>query len=281
MSLPGEQLSEVAVDPVVREIKQSLQRLEQREWWLWVSAVIVMLALTVAVVSFTVPMLLHDELSYQFQLSQAVRGLVGLVLLFSTYGIYQQLLIHRLRRQLTSQIAMTASLHSRAEEFYRLATRDALTGLYNRRFVQQRLAEEVSRSERHGRPLAVLLLDLNDFKHINDRYGHPAGDLVLKKFAGLLAGGFRTSDIPARVGGDEFLVLLPECPLEQVPNLLRRLHALEVDYSGRKIPVTFAAGWAGFQKGERADQLLERADQALYEDKRAAKAPAQPAPLPG
>lgn len=255
-------------------IQASLHRLERRDWWLWVLAVVVMLVLTVAVVSLSFPGLLKiEDPFFQFSLGQAVRGLVGLVLLFNSYTIYQQGMIKRLRRQLSGQVEAMINLRARAEEFHKQATIDALTGLYNRRFAELRLAAEAARSRRYGHPLTLLCIDLNDFKPINDRYGHPAGDQVLKEFAQRLSGAIRVSDIAVRMGGDEFLALLPECPVDQVRVVLERLNSMEVEYQGQKIPVHFSAGWVGYERGETPEQFLARADQALYADKRAHKIP--------
>jgi len=252
----------------MQRIRESLARLERRDWWLWTAAVAVMLLLTVAVVTMSLPALMSDPYSFfQFHLEQAVRGLVGLVLLFNIYTIYQQVLIKRLRAQLASQIEMMASLRLRANEYHKLAMVDPLTGLYNRRFAEQRLAAEVDRSKRYGRPLTVLVLDLNDFKQINDRHGHLAGDMVLKEFGQRLSRSIRVSDLAVRMGGDEFLVVLPECPPEQVPGLLSRLSNLEVNFRGATIPVRFSAGVAGFAPLETPEQILDRADRALYAQK--------------
>jgi diguanylate cyclase (GGDEF)-like protein len=158
-----------------------------------------------------------------------------------------------------------------------MAMVDPLTGLYNRRFGVQRLAAEVARSERRGHPLTVLTLDLNDFKQINDRHGHPAGDHVLQEFAIHLNKVIRGSDMAVRLGGDEFLVLLPECTLEQLQLVLGRLGALEVLWQGQRIPVSFSAGWKQYELGDRPEELLARADQALYAGKRASKNPFSPA----
>jgi len=133
----------------------------------------------------------------------------------------------------------------------------------------------VARSERRGHPLTVLTLDLNDFKQINDMHGHPAGDQVLQEFATHLNRVIRGSDLAVRLGGDEFLVLLPECNLEQLQLVLGRLGSLVVDWQGLKLPITFSAGWRQYQLGDRPEELLARADQALYAGKRAnKKAPA-------
>jgi len=272
MTTAPQTLPEDAPESRLQEIQTSLQKLERRDWWLWILAVVVMLLLTLAVVSLSFPNLLKvEDPFFQFSLNQAVRGLVGLVLLFNTYSIYQQVMVKRLRRQLSEQLDAMTRLRARAEEFHKQATIDSLTGLYNRRFAEQRLAAEADRSRRYGHPLTVLAIDLNDFKQINDRYGHPAGDLVLKEFAERLNSAIRVSDLAVRMGGDEFLVLLPECPPEQVRTLLARLNGLEADYQGQRIPVRFSAGWVGYQRGETPEQLLSRADQTLYADKRARK----------
>ncbi len=256
----------------LQEIQLELDRLERRDWWLWVSAIIVMLLLTVAVVSMNFPELLKiDDPFFRFSLNQAIHGLVGLVLLFNTYSIYQQWTIKKLRRQFSEQLGMMNRLQARAEEYHKLATSDALTGLYNRRFGDQRLEAEASRSQRYGRPLTVVAIDLNEFKQINDTYGHAAGDHVLREFADRLNAAIRASDVAVRMGGDEFLVILPECPTERVEAMLNRLQSIEVEFGGRKIPVSFSAGWVGYESGETPEQFLERADKTLYADKRAHK----------
>ena len=252
----------------MQRIRASLARLERQDWWLWSAAVVVMLLLTMAVVSMSLPALIADPHSFfQFHLEQAVRGLVGLVLLFNIYTIYQQMLIKRLRGQAASQIEEMASLRLRADEYHKLAMVDPLTGLYNRRFAEQRLTAELDRSKRYGHPLTVLVIDLNDFKQINDKHGHLAGDVVLKEFGERLSRSIRVSDLAVRMGGDEFLVVLPECPPEHIPGLLRRLNNMEIDFRGAKIRVGFSSGLAGFDPNGTAEQMLERADQVLYAQK--------------
>ena len=256
----------------VDEIRAQLHKLERRDWWLWTLAVIVMLLLTVAVVSLSFPDLIQvDDPFFQFSLDQAVRGLVGLVLIFNAYSIYQQVIVKRLRRQFSQQLDAMGHLRMRAEEFHRLATTDPLTGLANRRTGEERLIAELARSRRYGHPLTLVAFDLNNFKQINDQYGHAAGDLVLRAFAQKLATTLRASDVAVRLGGDEFLAVLPECKIDQASNLLTRLKPLEVSYQGMLIPVEFAAGPVGYEQGDTLEQFLERADRTLYADKRAAK----------
>ncbi len=233
-----------------------------------------MLLLTLAVVSFSVPTLFRDQNPFfQFNLEQAVRGLVGVVLLFNTYALYQNWALKRLQRQLAQQIENAARLETRAELLQRLAMHDPLTGLSNRRVAEDRLAGEVSRSRRYGHALTIITFDLDDFKRINDVYGHAAGDLVLKAFADRLSRVIRTSDIAVRMGGDEFLLILPECPESQVPVLLERVGSVSVEIRGKTIPFGYSAGWAGYRPDESPGSLLERADQLLYARKRRARQP--------
>ena len=200
---PPPLFDEEAAEDRLKEIQAHLRKLERRDWWLWAVAMVVMLLLTLAVVSLTFPGLMKIEEPYfQFGLNQAVRGLVGLVLLFNAYTIYQQVMIKRLRREFAKQLDEMSRLKDRADEFHKQATMDSLTGLHNRRVGEQRLAAEAERSRRYGHPLTVLALDLNNFKEINDRYGHPAGDQVLKEFASRLASTIRISDLAVRMGGD-------------------------------------------------------------------------------
>ena len=236
-------------------------------------AIIVMLLLTFTVFSMSFPELTKvDDPFFQFSLNQSVRALIALVLLFNAYTIYQQVAVKRLRRQFSKQLEEMRVLQVRSEEFHRLAVVDPLTGLYNRRVAEERLASEASRSRRNGQPLTVVSLDLDKFKQINDTYGHLAGDQVLKEFAARLNSAIRLSDLASRMGGDEFLVVLPECSASQVDVLLARLRPMEVEWAGRKIPVSFSAGWVGYERGETTEQFLERADRTLYADKRAGKA---------
>jgi diguanylate cyclase (GGDEF)-like protein len=256
----------------LEEVQASLKKLERRDWWLWGVAILVMLLLTFVVVSLSFPRLMKTEDPFfQYSMNQAVRGLVGLVLLFNAYSIYQQVQIKKLGRQFSEQMQVMGRLKVRAEEFHRLATVDPLTGLYNRRFAESRLAAEAARSQRYGHPLTVVYFDLNNFKQINDQHGHLAGDQVLKEFAQRLNSAIRVSDYAVRMGGDEFLVILPECPAEQIRALFGRLATIEVDYAGQLIPVKYSAGWVGHERGESPEHFLERADRLMYANKRSSK----------
>lgn len=254
------------------EIRKGLQRLDRKQWWMWSSAVLIILLLTIGMASFAFPALLSlGEGTFSFFLSQAIRGLIALVLIFSVYSIYQQHLINRIRGQLADQMDSVARVEMLTQEVYKLAVLDPLTGLHNRRSGEQRLTEEITRSRRHARPLTVILLDLDNLKQCNDQFGHEAGDQMLRAFALRLTRAIRGSDMAIRLGGDEFMAILPECRADEVRHVISRLENLHIDCGGQKFPVTFARGWADYQPGETAQQLLKRADDALYADKRLGK----------
>jgi len=119
--------------------------------------------------------------------------------------------------------------------------------------------------------LTAILFDLDNFKKVNDRYGHAAGDTLLKAFAENLSRSTRGSDVAARYGGDEFVALLPDCKPDDVQFILKRLNGLRVDVGGGMLPVSYSAGWANYIPGESAEDLLKRADAELYINKRASK----------
>lgn len=244
----------------------------RHQWWLSSSAMMVTLLLTLGIASFSFRGLLtQEDALYSFNLSQALWGLVGLVLLFNVYTIYQQLQIHRMQHVLTEQVCAMGKMEARTEEVFKLAMLDPLTGLYNRSSGEQRLSEEVSRSQRYGLPLTVILLDLNRLKYVNDTFGHAAGDELIKYFAERINKAIRGSDLAVRLGGDEFLLLLPECKPADVRHVLARVSGMKMDVGGQMIPIAFSAGWTNYLPGESPGEMLKRADEALYVNKRAAK----------
>jgi diguanylate cyclase (GGDEF)-like protein len=160
----------------------------------------------------------------------------------------------------------------RYHEARRLADIDSHTGLHNRRYFHETLAREVARSQRYERPLAVIVFDVDDFKEVNDRFGHLAGDTVLGHVGERVLGVVRTSDIPCRVGGDEFGVILTESTLEDAEQLFERLKSHmasnPIPQAGR---LQISAGIAGLRAQDDAVSLFERADDALYRAKEAGK----------
>jgi diguanylate cyclase (GGDEF)-like protein len=160
----------------------------------------------------------------------------------------------------------------RFREARQLADLDALTGLHNRRFFHETLAREVSRAHRYDRKLALTVFDLDDFKEINDKIGHLAGDAVLAEAAGRMRSVVRSADIACRVGGDEFAVVLPESSLQDADQLYRRIqNAVSARAIGEVGKVFLSAGVAELRPEDDAVTFFERADHALYRAKNAGK----------
>ena len=166
-----------------------------------------------------------------------------------------------------------SELAKEADMLERLACLDGMTGLNNRRHFSALAAMEWSRFKRYGRPLALLMLDIDFFKSINDRYGHDVGDQVIRAVADILQKQKRSSDVVGRMGGEEFALLLPEASVESAAaagDRLRRLLAEGPIAVGEdRIPVTLSVGVATCHLGTSGiEQLLKEADIALYEAKR-------------
>jgi diguanylate cyclase (GGDEF)-like protein len=161
----------------------------------------------------------------------------------------------------------------RFREARQLADLDALTGLHNRRFFHETLAREVARAHRYNRQLALIVLDLDDFKAINDRIGHLAGDAVIAESAERVRDVVRSADIACRVGGDEFAVIMPESILADADQLYRRLQAAvsarPIGQAGR---LSFSAGVAELKPEDDPTTFFERSDEALYRAKERGKA---------
>jgi diguanylate cyclase (GGDEF)-like protein len=160
----------------------------------------------------------------------------------------------------------------RFREARQLADLDALTGLHNRRYFHETLARECARAHRYNRQLGLIVFDLDDFKEVNDKVGHLAGDAVLAGAAERVREVVRTADIPCRVGGDEFAVILPEAGIEQAQQLFGRLQGA---ISGRPIgqagQLHLSAGVAELKPDDDAISFFERSDDALYRAKEAGK----------
>lgn len=164
-----------------------------------------------------------------------------------------------------------AQLYDKVED---LAIRDSLTGLYLRRYMTERLQEELARHLRRDKPVAFLMLDLDHFKQYNDSFGHAAGDIVLRHLAALMRRHFAApGNLLCRYGGEEFCVVMPECSKEEAlalaNNFVRLVEDEELMLRREKTPVTVSVGVAVFPRDARTkEELIQKADHALYEAKR-------------
>ncbi|RKH43055.1 GGDEF domain-containing protein [Corallococcus llansteffanensis] len=158
------------------------------------------------------------------------------------------------------------------DEIYRLTTMDGLTQIYNRRYFDEQLDREVSRSRRYERTLSLVMLDLDHFKEVNDTFGHLAGDSVLKQLASTVRTRIRREDVFARYGGEEFAMLLPEISLGGARQLAEKVRKLverqRFEFDKQVIPVTLSVGVATLEPQHReATELVRAADERLYEAK--------------
>lgn len=166
----------------------------------------------------------------------------------------------------------TRQLNDLVNDIQRLSITDALTGCYNRRLIEQRLPAEMERSHRYRRPLAVVFVDIDHFKPINDRWGHAAGDEVLREIGRRLLGAVRSQvDWIARYGGEEFLIVLPERSAEDARQLAERLRALveatPIALDAARLDITASLGVAEYAADDTLHTLLNRADAMLYKAK--------------
>ena len=182
--------------------------------------------------------------------------------------------VSRLIMLLTAS-ALSLALVSRSQRLLQLATSDPLTGLFNRGYVEDRLAIELSRAHRYGNVLTLAVIDADRFKALNDTHGHAAGDSVLKKIGALLRDSFRQSDTTARYGGEEFVVLLPETDIEAARRKVESLRELvaatpiQLGLLAQSVQITISAGLASFpDDGNDAAELLAAADERMFRAKR-------------
>jgi diguanylate cyclase (GGDEF)-like protein len=223
-----------------------------------------------------------EQLTGEHQPLQLMLGEVGVLAMGLAWFIYVGGYIHNLQARIREQretlaLAQSELEHSNSRlqvamgKLERLAIHDELTNLYNRRYLLERLNEQLSLAERTHSPLHLAMIDLDHFKQVNDRFGHAAGDIVLKDFADLAREQIRRSDFVARYGGEEFIISFCEGSVEDIIAVLERLRQrftrLGFDKIANGLSVSFSVGISSFHPGDTADSLIARADGALYQAK--------------
>jgi len=257
-----------SLDPGESELQHELLLIQKRDSSLSRYSISVSVLLVGAIVALAA-MAAHQGTGtfLKIRLTEAIFALIALIIVFNVYTIRQEFLIKQLRAQLSDKQAQFYSLRN-------LSMLDPLTGLYNRRFAEQRLAAEVARTQRMGHPLALVMLDLKNFGLINERLGREAGDQALREFAARMSSVIRGSDLAVRLDADKFMMILPECATEQLNRVLSRLTPFELHWKGHEVPLQFAASCKQYQIGENPDEFVARVAQNLVTMKReGAKAP--------
>jgi len=162
------------------------------------------------------------------------------------------------------------------EEIYRLMTTDGLTQLHNKRYFDEMIDREVARAKRYKRSFSLLVFDVDHFKNINDRFGHLAGDAILRQLGAVLLGRLRVNDVLARIGGEEFALITPEVGLEGATELAGKINRLigdtRFEFDGARVDVTVSVGVAEWQPHyEDAADLFQTADAKMYEAKQSGR----------
>jgi diguanylate cyclase (GGDEF)-like protein len=197
------------------------------------------------------------------------------------YGLLVAL--HSRAAHLKTERAYSSHLEELSQRLRTMAYRDVLTGLYNHRFFHEQLTHEIDRSIRYGQPLTVLLFDMDNFKLINDTYGHLVGDKFLSLVGQIVAKQIRSSDIGARYGGDEFAVILPNTKVDEARRTAEKLEeavarAAAMTPGDESVRLGVSIGYASCPDDSRAaGELIEAADRRLYEVKAVRKASRRPA----
>ena len=219
------------------------------------------------------------ELSYRYPepAEGAIRAALGVPLVDRSGGVGWLGIFSRdpqarfgdddLRRaeELAERVAPALENARRFQEARQLADLDALTGLHNRRYFHETLAREVARAHRYSRGLGLVIVDIDDFKGVNDRIGHLAGDGALAEVAERMREAVRESDIPCRIGGDELALILPESRLADAQRLAARIEqAVIARPVARAGHMRVSTGFAELQSNDDSTSLFERADQSLY-----------------
>ncbi len=182
-----------------------------------------------------------------------------------------ELALHKMNLRLQRQVKKISALHDELQE---QAIRDPLTGLYNRRYLDETLEREFSRARRASYPISVVLMDIDGFKSVNDTYGHKAGDRVLTVLGEIIRQSIRAGDIPCRYGGEEFVVILPDTPIEiaaqRAEQIRQRFHSMRFFKGENAVVPSLSLGIAAYPvQGRSAGKVLHAADRAMYTAKSA------------
>ena len=249
------------------EVYRDMEALSARDWQLWSICALMLVVVAIGFSAFVLPNLvwsgvaLHADHRYMPQL---FFGLLTLIILFNVYILDQKRTIDETRKRLLREVMESA----KARE---VALVDPLTSVFNRRYMDEIFPREISKAARGGTELSFVMLDVDGFKDINTKFGHFAGDQYLRDVATLLKKTFRGSDTVLRLGGDEFLVILPETSNRQAHRAAERLlwETRWWNQAGHaKYELAFSCGVATYQKGMDIKEVLELADRDMYRSKR-------------
>lgn len=264
-------------ESILSRLSQQLTALEKRDLEQWVIVIGTGILVGAGLVAILFPTailregLLHFELSVSRELFM---GLVALLILFNSYMISSRLKLRRTRADVISTAIQSELL--RLQSFS-----DPLTEVYNRRALDDMLMKYTRRAERLKKPLSFLMIDVDNFREINSRFGHTTGDFVLLEVATILKSAVRGSDAVIRYGGDEFLIMLADAPLEDVEVIMGRIQRFVQDWnqSGhlKDFELVLSVGASQWALGKTSDEIMNEADQHMYAAKARGKEGRPPA----
>ncbi len=251
-------------DSILAKLSEQLMALEKRDFELWVIVVGtgILVATGLVAILFPSAILRSGNLHFEVTVSRELfLGLVALLALFNSYMISSRLKLRKTRGEVIS-----TAIHS---ELLRLQSfTDPLTEVYTRRIMDDMLKKYSSRAERLKKPLSFLMIDVDDFRTINSRFGHTTGDFVLLEVATILKSAVRGSDAVIRYGGDEFLVILADAPIEDVEVVKSRIARYVQDWNQgehlKDFKLVLSVGSTQWATGKTVDGIMNEADQDMY-----------------
>jgi diguanylate cyclase (GGDEF)-like protein len=251
-------------ESVVARVSEQLSALERRDWQMWLIVAGTGILVGAAFLALLFPAAILNQGNIHLELivsREAFVGLAALLILFNTYMITRRLELRRMREAVIST--------SIQNELVRLQSfTDPLTEVYNRRALDDMTARYMARARRLGKPLSFMVIDTDRFKDINTQFGHLTGDFVIAEIAAMLQGAVRGSDAVVRYGGDEFLVILADAPLEGAKVAAERVEKSVEDWNrAGHLPgfdLSLSVGIAEWTDGQTLDQVLTEADRRMY-----------------
>lgn len=252
--------------------RERLREFERRDQELWFVVLFICAGAGVALAALVLPEALGGVVPTENDgfIRRLVLGLVALLALATIYLVKQRHAMNSMRAALFYEFTRLHRVE--AESFI-----DSLTQTYNRRYFDDLIVREASRVDRTDGVFTLLMVDVNDFKGVNDRFGHLEGDRFLREVAGVISRSFRKTDVVVRYGGDEFVVLMPDTREAQAGFALERLVGAVADWNdanrSSRYSMEFSFGLASYTKGSRIEEVLDQADRRMYSHKSAMRRP--------
>lgn len=253
-------------ESVLARVSQQLWQLEKRDWELWVIVSLTGVLVSTGLLAVLFHSFLRGEtLHFELTVSRTPVLILFVVLAFlNTYLVTKRFEVRRLREQLISSTLQNQVIEQ--QSFI-----DPLTQIFNRRSLEEVVGRFISHARRTQKPLTFLMVDANNFKSVNTRFGHLTGDFVLAEIAAVLKSSIRGSDAVVRYGGDEFLILLADTATAGSQNVIDRIHTKLEDWNDaghlEDIRVSVSIGGAEWHEGDTLDEMLDGADRRMYEHK--------------